>query len=221
MLAYSSRPPSTALGPPTPSFLPPNPSPLSPRRDRTTTATNTTNTTTPPRRAPRTNTPFAQRPIRAPRVPRHAELAAQRRATFLQRGREGREQRRFEARADDVRFPLRWTEGMALLTRLQAMRMEFVRGRRAWEAELVRGAPAGIEEEEDGEVEEVLRWEEREVEALVGLLGGEMAREQGVEARLQGQWSDDEDYDALFAGLLEGEAGGGAARRGGDEMDLS
>lgn len=114
------------------------------------------------------------------------------------------------------------------------MRLDFVQRRREWEAEQARSAPSDLspgEEEEDEEkeddalpssmhvasqlqeeeVDEVLRREDEELEALLSFMP--VDGEEQVEIREEAEkdlrywYSDDDDYDKLFEEFMEGEGG--------------
>ena len=104
------------------------------------------------------------------------------------------------------------------------MRLEFVRKRRAFEAELARSAPSDEPEEDElpswsqmqmssmqassqqlpeEEVEDFVRDEEGDLEALLEFMPDEnrLEAEEGMEVEEE-LWSDDADYDALFSEVL-------------------
>ncbi|KAK5709721.1 hypothetical protein LTR17_019541 [Elasticomyces elasticus] len=164
----------------------------------------------------------ARRTVRKPPTPKQDDLKETRRRLFLRNVREGREDKRWAQRGEDI------------------MRLDFVQRQRAWEAEQAREAPRLLppnepieEEEEDEELYElpssgsamqfsqhmgsqqfgdardeadaVLRREQEEIEALVRDMEaeGNEQKGKGVDANSsQNPWSDDlleEDYDALFS----------------------
>lgn len=108
------------------------------------------------------------------------------------------------------------------------MRLEFMQRQRAWEAELARAAPgmedaASDEEEvvgargamavsvpgtrgvvppEEEELDEVLRREREELEALLAMMPGQGRLEVQEEVEAE---EDEEDFDALFVQVMGGE----------------
>ncbi|TKX22186.1 hypothetical protein C1H76_5619 [Elsinoe australis] len=143
-----------------------------------------------------------------------------RRKLFLNKVRQGGENKRWESRAKDME---------------KLDRAEYEREMRRWEAERLAEAPFSVEEEEEGEeevgadeVEDVARQEEMEMEELVGMMDfaegdevGEMEMH-GVEGqnverskRFSDHFgSDDEEYEALFEEMLS------RHEEDGDAMDL-
>jgi hypothetical protein len=183
-------------------------------------------------------------PQRAP-LPKPATLNSLRRTAFFHKIQSRRDDRRFEARGEDM------------------MRWDFMRRQRAWEADRereaeevassipdeeeegeeedagimrdageydlpttgnVRGASMGWPALRDGEVEEFVRDEEGEIEALLEFMprdnkgGGGKNNGEDDEMSL---WSDDADYDALFSEVLEREGQGEGQQAVMDEMDMS
>jgi hypothetical protein len=177
------------------------------------------------------NVPFSQRPIKLAPSAKQDELKDRRRNAFLRKVHNQREDKRFEARGEDI------------------MRLEFVRRRREYEDELARNAPSPSAEEEEAElpgwgsqmdvssqaipeeevVEEFVRDEEQEMRALLEYMPDEEMRTQWSDGS-ENLWSDDADYDALFSEVLlsqenvspsqqqQQQSGGGG---GGEEMDMS
>lgn len=174
--------------------------------------------------------PFSKRAIKQAPSPRQDELREKRRGQFLKKVREGRDDRRFEVRGEDV------------------LRAEYLRQRRKWEGEMAFQAPMDEDEEEtdgskdvtgwddlpmssaqsgmlmsapgtqrnlvdDDQVEEVAGWEDGELDALLEFMPGysetnttgpEDTRTQNVAQEHFG--SDDEDFEALFSELMEQDA---------------
>ncbi|EME38523.1 hypothetical protein DOTSEDRAFT_75896 [Dothistroma septosporum NZE10] len=167
-----------------------------------------------------TTTPFSKRPIKRAPLQNQDNLKERRRTNFLRNVRDKREDRHYEARGEDI------------------MRLDFVQKRRAYEAELARHAPREEEEEElpswsqegsqmmmssqvvpeEEEVEDFVRGEEGELEALLEFMT-ESNGEGEVEMEEQQElWSDDADYDALFEEVLSKE-GGAQNQQVGDMME--
>jgi len=155
--------------------------------------------------------------VRKAPSPRPDELKERRRSMFLKKVREGREDKWFEARSDDM------------------MRLDFVQKQKAWEAERARDAPSlpfeMVEEEEDeiflptsnsgsnglqipspanqqtlldDEIDDLIRREVEEVQALLAYIPSTEDEERN-DARTDHLWSDDDDYDALFSEMLKQE----------------
>ena len=131
------------------------------------------------------------------------------------------------------------------------MRLDFMQRQRAWEAERAALAASQVLEEEDedeetydlpmqssmpeAEVEEFLRDEGKELEALLEYMPDDAMKEDDFDET--SLWSDDADYDALFSEVLgqqEQEQGQAAVQSsqlmpgmqqhgngGDDEMDMS
>jgi len=159
-----------------------------------------------------------KREVRKAKVPKQDELKEKRRHMFLRKVKEGREDKRWESRGEDI------------------MRLDFMQRQRAWEAELAREAPmipsdpAEPEEEEgeegfklptssnemqisqtsepprEDEADEIAQQEEEELEALLEYMprrhAGPTPSELN-ETHYEHLWSDDDDYDALFSELVE------------------
>lgn len=119
------------------------------------------------------------------------------------------------------------------------MRLEFLRGRRAWEAQLAKEAEGFVDEEPEERGEEERGWETGLPESSRMVMSGPstqqpwdeveaeeaLMREQGeLEALIeylpgegpevgqgeeQNLWSDDDDYDALFSEFVEQDGGTG------------
>lgn len=144
-----------------------------------------------------------------------------RRKLFLNKVRQGGDDKRWESRARDME---------------KLDRAEYEREMRRWEAERLAEAPFSVEEEEEGEeelgadeIEDVARQEEMEMEELVGMMDfaaegnevGEMEM-RGVEGQIAERskrfsdhfGSDDEEYEALFEEMLS------YREEDGDAMDL-
>ncbi|WPG98271.1 pentatricopeptide repeat-containing protein, chloroplastic [Acrodontium crateriforme] len=209
-------------------FLPPVPSPLSPRsinvygRRSLGFMSSPDHKLTSDRNPPQTRArddssiPFAKRPVKKAPSTKQNELQERRRGLFLKKVRDGRDDKRFEARGEDM------------------MRLDFVRQQRQWEAERARDAPwmaaYGPDEdeneedlptssgamqlsrlnsqtplaEEEEEVEEVVQMEDQELEALLSFMpanGDEEMNDQ--ELRSDHVWSDDDDYDDLFSEFMD------------------
>ncbi|KAI7186057.1 hypothetical protein KC363_g6791 [Hortaea werneckii] len=157
-----------------------------------------------------------KREVRKAKVPKQDELKEKRRHMFLRKVKEGREDKRWESRGEDI------------------MRLDFMQRQRAWEAELAREAPTissdppEPEEEEEGfelptssnamqisqtseppredEADEIAQQEEEELEALLEYMPGQHPGQipsQRNETHYEHLWSDDDDYDALFSELAE------------------
>ncbi len=167
-----------------------------------------------------TTVPFSKRPIKKAPTQKPNELRERRRGAFLRKVREGREEGRFESRGEDI------------------MRLEFLRGRRAWEAQLAKEAEGFVDEEPEERGEEERGWETGLPESSRMVMSGPstqqpwdeveaeeaLMREQGeLEALIeylpgegpevgqgeeQNLWSDD-DYDALFSEFVEQDGGTG------------
>lgn len=58
--------------------------------------------------AAKTSVPFSQRAVKRAPIPRADELKERRRSLFLKKVQEGREERRFEGRGEDVSFCCAW-----------------------------------------------------------------------------------------------------------------
>ena len=132
------------------------------------------------------------------------------------------------------------------------MRLDFMQSQRAWEAERAALAASQVLEEEEeepydlpmqssmpeAEVEEFLRDEGKELEALLEYMPDDAMKEDDFDET--SLWSDDADYDALFSEVLgqqeqePGQAGNAAVQSsqimpdmqqhgngGDDEMDMS
>ncbi|KAK3722661.1 hypothetical protein LTR37_002231 [Vermiconidia calcicola] len=150
--------------------------------------------------------PFAKRPVKKAPSPKPDELKERRRNLFLKKVKNGREERRFEQRGEDI------------------MRLDYMQRQKQWEAELARDAPQTPsdppqpEDEEElptssnamqisqtlpeDEVDDVLQWENQELEALLSY----MPQSETGDANSQPErnlWSDDDDYDALFSEFME------------------
>lgn len=154
--------------------------------------------------------PFSQRSIKKAPTAKPDEIRDRRRSAFLRKVRDGRDERRFEARSDDI------------------LRSDWLAWHKRFEAEMESSAPPALEEEaqedEDGQgdenqdlpmwsqgsangmrlsgqvvdeeqVDEVAGWEERELEALLEFMPEGHDEQQERDPSL---WSDDADYDALF-----------------------
>ncbi|KAK4541240.1 hypothetical protein LTR36_008156 [Oleoguttula mirabilis] len=153
-------------------------------------------------------------------VVRQDELKERRRGMFMRKVREGREEKRWESRGEDM------------------MRLDFMQRQRQWEAEQAREAPPlpaeTIDEEEDDiddtndlpswdnamqvsappsqqqqsmpddELDEVLQRENEELEALLSYMPGEQQENvANNDKRSDHMWSDDDDYDALFSEFVQ------------------
>lgn len=169
--------------------------------------------------------PFSKRAVKKAPTPRQDDLRERRRGQFLKKVREGREDRRFEARGEDV------------------LRAEYLRQRREWEGEMAVMAPVEQDEADmedvsgwddlpvssaqsggvmsvpgtqrdlldEEEIEEVAGWEDGELDALLEFMPGYMETNTTTtteEARSQKGLSehfgsDDEDFEALFSELME------------------
>ncbi|KAH9810112.1 hypothetical protein Tdes44962_MAKER01085 [Teratosphaeria destructans] len=182
--------------------------------------------------------------------PKQDDLKERRRSMFLRSVREKREDKRFEARGEDI------------------MRLDYMQRQRAWEAQLAREAKVyapeveaiGEDEEEydlpvasggpasgmeissqplpprmsqADEADEVRRREEEELEAMVEMMEGqgtaERQRKDDETGRETNLWSDDDDYDELFSEVMGIETTGdygadgqqGSGDDGGDvDMDM-
>ncbi|KAK5127627.1 hypothetical protein LTR85_006968 [Meristemomyces frigidus] len=200
-------------------FLPTVPSPLSPRSTniygrRPLYMSSDAVTKEERKIAPTRFTP--QRPtVKKAPVPKQDELKERRRSMFLKKVREGREEKRWESRGEDM------------------MRLDFMQRQRQWEAEQAREAPPlpqeTVEEDEevyelpnasssampisappsqqampDAELDEVLQREDLELEALLSYMP-ELKNEDAAcyGTRSDHMWSDDDDYDALFSELVD------------------
>ncbi|KAI5359747.1 hypothetical protein Slin14017_G093080 [Septoria linicola] len=197
-----------------------------------------------------TKLPFSQRQIkRNPLQQNSSTLHTSRRSAYLRKVSNQRDETRFERRGEDM------------------MRLDYIQRQKAWEAERAREAafvPSDFVEEEDdeqevttydlpesshmdlqqssmpeAEVEEFLRDEGKELEALLEYLpsaGDDMMYEDEQDFDESSLWSDDADYDALFSEVLsqqeqQQQQGGNAAEssqamldmgsHGEDEMDMS
>ncbi|TKA23448.1 hypothetical protein B0A50_07475 [Salinomyces thailandicus] len=165
-----------------------------------------------------------KREVRRAKVPGQDELTKRRRALFLRKVGEGREERRWESRGEDI------------------MRLDFMQRQKAWEAERAREArlvgseDIEVEDVEDTlpgeghamllpdlssqqsvreEVDEVAQLEQRELEALLEYMpNATMQDEDKDDARSEHLWSDDDEYDAIFSELEEHES---LASHGGQE----
>ncbi|KAI7551433.1 hypothetical protein KC331_g2556 [Hortaea werneckii] len=158
-----------------------------------------------------------KREVRKAKVPKQDELKEKRRHMFLRKVKEGREDKRWESRGEDI------------------MRLDFMQRQRAWEAEQAREAPLipsdppEPEEEEEEEFElptssnamqisqtseppredeadEIAQQEEQELEALLEYMPGEHRGRNPTERNEMHHehlWSDDDEYDALFSELVE------------------
>ncbi|KAF2771233.1 hypothetical protein EJ03DRAFT_325681 [Teratosphaeria nubilosa] len=180
--------------------------------------------------------------------PKQDDLKERRRSMFLRNVREKREDKRFEARGEDI------------------LRLDYMQRQRAWEAQLAREAKVfapevdAIEDEEEeeyglpvangasasameissqpprhesqeDEVDEVRRREEEELQAMVEMMEGEGMGGQKAEGQGEGQemnlWSDDDDYDELFSEVMgmettrdSGADGQQDAGDGGGDVDM-
>ncbi|TKA81555.1 hypothetical protein B0A55_02998 [Friedmanniomyces simplex] len=177
---------------------------------------------------------WAKRPVKKAPSPRQDDLKETRRRLFLRNVREGREDRRWAQRGEDI------------------MRLDFVQRQRAWEAEQARDArylgTEPIEEEDEGEeeaalyelpssssntamqmsshpasqqqpmpeqeeeLEAVLQREQEEMEALLSYMPMHEQEGSGMEGVHDAQsagnlWSDDDDYDALFSEVMIDQSG--------------
>lgn len=166
--------------------------------------------------------PFSKRPVKKAPSPKQDELKERRRSIFLKKVKEGRDDKRFEARGEDI------------------MRLDFMQRQRAWEAALARDAPlipSDPPEEDDEElqgweqmvmssgnamqmssqamvppspgeeVDEVLQHENEELEALLSYLPTQEDEGTTHEGHVESVWSDsEEDYDALFSEFMEHDA---------------
>ena len=105
------------------------------------------------------------------------------------------------------------------------MRLDYMQRQKQWEAELARDAPqtpSDPPDEEEGfelptssnamqisqplpedEVDDVLQWENQELEALLSYMPQESEPEDANSQPEQNLWSDDDDYDALFSEFME------------------
>ena len=191
---------------------------------------------------------FSKRLVKKAPSPRQDELKEKRRKNFLKRVSDGREDKRFEARGEDI------------------MRLDFCQRQKQWEAEQASLAPTlpfeaddDLDEKEDmnelpvsswtgsamqisqqlrfsqpeEDVDDVLAMEDEELAALLEYMPNDAVSngEGGVEgdARSEHLWSDDEDYDALFSELMEQENTMSVARQSaqvpeqdhGEAMDMS
>ncbi|CZT20232.1 uncharacterized protein RCC_06089 [Ramularia collo-cygni] len=158
------------------------------------------------------NTDQRQNPKAAPKISTE-RLGRQRTGAFLRKVREGREERRWETRGEDI------------------MRADFLSRQRAWEAAQARNAPAEDvvhyedELEEGGrvseameintsqvapedEVDDFLRDEDQELEALLEFMPAGGERDDGMKDDGDSLWSDDADYEALFEQVLSQEQEG-------------
>ncbi|KAI6821624.1 hypothetical protein KC332_g10105 [Hortaea werneckii] len=158
-----------------------------------------------------------KREVRKAKVPKQDELKEKRRHMFLRKVKEGREDKRWESRGEDI------------------MRLDFMQRQRAWEAEQAREAPLipsdppEPEEEEadfelptssnamqisqtsepprEDEADEIAQQEEQELEALLEYMPGQHPVQtfssERNETHPEHLWSDDDDYDALFSELVE------------------
>ncbi|KAK5171067.1 uncharacterized protein LTR77_004211 [Saxophila tyrrhenica] len=171
--------------------------------------------------------PFSRRAVKKAPTPKPDELRERRRGAFLRKIRDEREDERFEARSEDimrlefVRRQRAWEEELAR----QAPMLDAEPTDGDSEGSLWRWDAPGSSAEGMGmgmgmssqpwaeeEVEEVLGWEEREMEALIEYAplptSGEEGRGGGGDA-----WSDDGDYDALFEEIMGQDGGMGEVRQ--------
>lgn len=88
--------------------------------------------------------PFARRSIKKAPSPRQDELKERRRGMFLKKVREGREERRFDSRGEDVCIFAYLLLGMhgGVADEMQIMRLDFMQRQRQWEAERACEAPS-------------------------------------------------------------------------------
>lgn len=179
------------------------------------------------------NVPFSQRPIKRAPAPKQDELKDRRRNAFLRKVQNNRENKRYEARGEDIQ------------------RLEFVRKQREEREELATNAPSPSAEEEEEEyelpgwgsqsmdvvpdedaVDEFVRDEEAEMQALLEYMPEEDGAMETPGSEGEGSenlWSDDADYDALFSELLLSQENVPPSQiqtmqqgnDGGEEMDMS
>lgn len=172
-----------------------------------------------------TSTPFSKRTIKRAPLQKQDDLKERRRTNFLRNVKDKRDDRRYEARGEDI------------------MRLDFVQKRRAYEAELARNAPREeVDDDElpswsqqcsqmqmssqhlpEEEVEEFVRDEDAELEALLEFMPEENAEGAEAEGEMDVQddlWSDDADYDALFSEVMGMEEGGESTTTVGNKMAL-
>ncbi|KAK5110147.1 hypothetical protein LTR62_006281 [Meristemomyces frigidus] len=175
---------------------------------------------------------YSKRSVKKAPSPKPDEVREKRRGIFLKKVREGREDKRYEQRGEDI------------------MRLDFMRERRNWEEDRARDAAylssEPIEEEvedvalalpclaagdamqlqisEPGtqqqsmleeELDEVLMREQEEMEALLSFMPDV---EQQAMGALEHSGSDDDEDDALFAQVMEEQPRSGGQD---EEMDLS
>lgn len=193
--------------------------------------------------------PFSSRPIKTAAAAQKPDALSQRRRDiFLKQVRERREDRRWDARGEDVRRAPP-PSSKFMIDHQQIMRLDFVRRQRRWEAEQALAAPPQLsdppEEEDDDEaelpvyssqmqpfasssqapqpdeeVDAVLQQEDEELDALVALMESEDGKQ---EVPTEGFGSDDEDYDSIFREFVREDAGSDLQQQQqqGDEMDMS
>ncbi|KAK5138360.1 hypothetical protein LTR08_003421 [Meristemomyces frigidus] len=227
------------------SHLPPTPSPLSPRsaniygrRPVPMSSDAATEKEGLQCRPPMRFTTAPVRPAKKALVPGQDELKERRRGMFLRKVKEGREDKRWESRGEDM------------------MRLDFVQRQRKWEAEKARAAPRlhgeMIEEDDmedifdfpsatyatstpatqqqllpDDELDTVLQRENEELEALISsmpLVAPEEAERTDTEGRREAvsgpeehMWSDDDDYEAMFSDYLMAQSADATQRKVGEE----
>ncbi|TKA65502.1 hypothetical protein B0A49_05716 [Cryomyces minteri] len=206
------------------SYAPAIPSPLSPRRSRPH-QISPSNTSNPP-----SPVAFSKRPIRAnPALQSRDVVKERRRDLFLKKVQQGRDNRKWEARGD------------------QMMRLDFMSRQKRWEAEQARHAPLLSDPPEDDDMDEydapllssqasthpscssqctqsasnpttptihavpdnevdvILQQEDEELDALVSMLESEQhERNQQRKAQDASYGSDEEDYDSFMDFIDDG-----------------
>ncbi|KAK5169313.1 hypothetical protein LTR04_005648 [Oleoguttula sp. CCFEE 6159] len=135
------------------SYAPAIPSPLSPRRSRPHQIFPSNTLNPPPPVA------FSKRPVKAnPALQSRDVVKERRRNLFLKKVQQGRDNRRWEARGDQVGYVnLAQVSSFKLLTSAlpsQMMRLDFMSRQKRWEAEQARRAPLLSDPPEDDDMDE-------------------------------------------------------------------
>ncbi|EON62813.1 hypothetical protein W97_02038 [Coniosporium apollinis CBS 100218] len=156
--------------------------------------------------------PYSKRAIKAVPIPQGRSATQERRRDlFLKKVQQDRDEKRWEARGDQI------------------MKLDFVAERRRWEAEQARAAPNPDEPSEDSEygegyndlpmwssqqtearrssqpeeeAEAVIQQENEELDAMISMMEEQGQTSQTSSIGSPGFGSDDEDYDIIFSEIL-------------------
>lgn len=176
--------------------------------------------------------PYSRRAIKAVPIPQGRSATQERRRDlFLKKVQQDRDEKRWEARGDQVKryFGAVQHNGEVMLMSPQIMKSDYVAERKRWEAEQARAAPNPDEPSEDleygeeyndlpiwssqqtearrssqpeEEAEAVIQQENEELDAMISMMEEQGQTSQTSSTGSPGFGSDDEDYDIIFSEIL-------------------